>query len=353
MSQASAIALGLDFGTESVRALFVDLEGNEKASAVVAYPHGQITEFLPGTDNRLPADFALQHPLDWVESAAQAVRMAVASGPIDSGHVISIGVDFTSCTMLPALERRNAALRREPLGSRKIRVAQALEASRGEVADRPHERRRPASAASRGSTATAGRSAWNGSSRRFWKRSKTPPTSTTRRKCGWRRAIGSCGSSWAATRRSWPAQPARRDTRRSGTAATDFRRAEFFGALNPKLADVVKTKMPGRMLAPGQSAGRLSAAMAGRFGLPAGIPVSAATIDAHAGVPGAGAAQPGTLVMVMGTSSCHMLNATVERAVPGVAGVVEEGILPGYFGYETGQAAVGDAFDWFRRYDGT
>ena len=104
MSQASAIALGLDFGTESVRALFVDLEGNEKASAVVAYPHGQITEFLPGTDNRLPADFALQHPLDWVESAAQAVRMAVASGPIDAGHVISIGVDFTSCTMLPALK---------------------------------------------------------------------------------------------------------------------------------------------------------------------------------------------------------------------------------------------------------
>lgn len=89
--------------------------------------------------------------------------------------------------------------------------------------------------------------------------------------------------------------------------------------------------------------------MAERLGLPAGIPVSAATIDAHAGVPGAGAAEPGTLVMVMGTSSCHMLNATVERAVPGVAGVVEDGILPGFFGYETGQAAVGDAFDWFRR----
>jgi len=74
-----------------------------------------------------------------------------------------------------------------------------------------------------------------------------------------------------------------------------------------------------------------------------------ATIDAHAGVPGAGAADPGTLVMVMGTSSCHMLNAYEERAVPGVAGVVEGGILPGMFGYETGQAAVGDAFDWLRR----
>jgi L-ribulokinase len=77
--------------------------------------------------------------------------------------------------------------------------------------------------------------------------------------------------------------------------------------------------------------------------------VSAATIDAHAGVPGAGAAEAGTFVMVLGTSSCHMLNANEERIVPGVAGVVDGGILPGFFGYETGQAAVGDAFDWLRR----
>ena len=103
MSQASAIALGLDFGTESVRALFVDLEGNEKASAVVAYPHGQIIDSLPGTNERLPADFALQHPLDWIESAAQAVRTGLTNGSLDPTSVMSIGVDFTSCTMLPAL----------------------------------------------------------------------------------------------------------------------------------------------------------------------------------------------------------------------------------------------------------
>ncbi|MGI9324306.1 MAG: FGGY-family carbohydrate kinase, partial [Pseudomonadales bacterium] len=84
------------------------------------------------------------------------------------------------------------------------------------------------------------------------------------------------------------------------------------------------------------------------LGLSAGTPVSAAIIDAHAGVPGVGAATDGLLVMVMGTSSCHMLNAVEDRFVPGVAGVVKNGILPGYFGYETGQAAVGDAFDWLR-----
>jgi L-ribulokinase len=112
---------------------------------------------------------------------------------------------------------------------------------------------------------------------------------------------------------------------------------------------VVAEKMPGRLEAPGVRAGELSPAMAELLGLRAGTPVSAAIIDAHAGVPGAGAAEPGTLVMVLGTSSCHMLNAVDERFVSGVAGIVRDGILPGYFGYETGQAAVGDAFDWLRR----
>ena len=123
----------------------------------------------------------------------------------------------------------------------------------------------------------------------------------------------------------------------------------FFAALHPDLADVVAQKMPGRLVAPGQRAGTLCLAAAKKMGLPEGIPVSAAIIDAHAGVPGAGVAEPDTMVLVMGTSSCHMLNASQEVLVPGVAGVVADGILPGYFGYETGQAAVGDAFDWVRR----
>ena len=82
------------------------------------------------------------------------------------------------------------------------------------------------------------------------------------------------------------------------------------------------------------------------MGLKEGTPVSAAIIDAHAGVPGAGVAETSTLVMVMGTSSCHMMLSDAERFASGVAGVVEDGILPGFFGYETGQASVGDAFAW-------
>ena len=122
----------------------------------------------------------------------------------------------------------------------------------------------------------------------------------------------------------------------------------FLTAVHPDLGDAAK-KMSGRHVAPGDPAGTICAVAAKKLGLIPGTPVSAAIIDAHAGVPGTGAAEEGTLVMVMGTSSCHMLNSRRRVDIPGVAGVVKDGILPGFYGYETGQAAVGDAFDWCRQ----
>ena len=129
-------------------------------------------------------------------------------------------------------------------------------------------------------------------------------------------------------------------------AHTGYPSREYFRAVHPRMANVVTEKMPGTLLSPGQQAGTLAPAMADLLGLRPGIPVSAAIIDAHAGVPGAGVASPSTIVLVMGTSSCHMMNSRIEKLVPGIAGVVEGGILPNFFGYETGQASVGDSFAW-------
>src|ERR1700761_655812 len=97
------LSLGLDFGTESVRALLVDLRGRERASAVVKYRHGQIIDSLPGSREKLPPHYALQHPQDWIDSAAKATRSAMRAAGAKPEEVIGIGVDFTSCTMLPAL----------------------------------------------------------------------------------------------------------------------------------------------------------------------------------------------------------------------------------------------------------
>ncbi|MEA2711085.1 MAG: L-ribulokinase, partial [Phycisphaerales bacterium] len=121
---------------------------------------------------------------------------------------------------------------------------------------------------------------------------------------------------------------------------------EYFRAIDPRLENVVAEKVRGDLRSPGRKSGGLSAPSANLLGLRESIPISAAIIDAHAGVPGAGVASPSTMVMVLGTSSCHMLNSRIEQFAPGIAGVVEDGILPGYFGYETGQASVGDAFAW-------
>jgi L-ribulokinase len=129
-------------------------------------------------------------------------------------------------------------------------------------------------------------------------------------------------------------------------AKDGFPSRDYFNAVHPKLANVVADKMHGDLRSPGRQSGVLSEHSAALLNLRVGVPISTAIIDAHSGVPGAGVASPSTMVMVLGTSSCHMLNSRIEQLAPGIAGVVEDGILPGYFGYEMGQASVGDAFAW-------
>jgi len=348
MTNNRKLALGLDFGTESVRALLVDLDGNERGSAVARYKHGQITESLPGTGEKLPPDFALQHPQDWIESSGKAVRTALQQAG-ETGHgVLGIGVDFTSCTMLPALRNGTPlcqvdALAREKFSWPKLWKHHGAHSQTEKINRLARERKEP------------WLDRYGGIIGLEWFFPKVLETLDAAPRVYDAAEVWLEAGDWYV----WQlvgdeADQLPRSTCQAGYKAMWHKTAgypsrEFFAALHPQLADVVSRKMPGRLLAPGEAAGRLCARAAEFLGLPEGIPVSAATIDAHAGVPGAGAAEPGTFVMVLGTSSCHMLNATEERSVPGVAGVVEGGILPGFFGYETGQAAVGDAFDWLRR----
>lgn len=346
------IALGLDFGTESVRALLVTLNGDEVASAAVKYRHGQITQTLPTTGEPLPPDFALQAPGDWLDASAKAVRDALKKAKLTAGeaNVVGIGVDFTSCTMLPALRDGT------PLCE--------LERFRGEKYAWPklwkhHGAKKQTDTINR--VARERNEAWLG---RYggiigleWFFPKMLETLENAPKVYAAAEVWLEAGDWYVWQLIGTDNPVPRSTCQAGYKAmwnstTGYPSREFLAAVNPKFAGVVDEKMPGKLLSPGDAAGELSAAMAKRMGLRPGIPVSAAIIDAHAGVPGAGVAEAGTLVMVMGTSSCHMINATEEHLIPGVAGVVDGGILGGFFGYETGQAAVGDAFDWFRRMTG-
>lgn len=347
-SRASGVALGLDFGTESVRALLVGIDGVERGSAVVKYRHGQITERLPDQREALPGDFALQHPGDWLDSACRAVRAARRASGVGAEQIIGIGVDFTSCTMLPALADGTPLCLTDRFRGEKYAWPKLWK----HHGAKSQTQRINAVARQRGE-AWLGR--YGGTIGLEWFFPKVLETLENAPEVYQAAEVWIEAGDWFVWQLTGaPAAELPRSTCQAGykamwSKADGYPSAEFFAALDPRLSDVVARRMPGRLLSPGETAGQLCPAMAARLGLRAGTAVSAATIDAHAAVPGAGAAGPGVLVMVLGTSSCHMLNAPVERMVPGVAGVVEGGILPGLFGYETGQAAVGDAFDWLRR----
>ena len=347
-ARAKKVALGLDFGTESVRALLVDLDGKERGSAVVPFRHGQITETLPSTGARLPPDFALQHPSDWVDSAARAVRQAMRAAKLSKDALISIGVDFTACTMLPtASDGTPLCLLKQY--EKKIFAWPKLWKHHGAKSQTDKINQ----------VARQRRETWlkryGGIIGLEWMFPKILETLEGAP------AIYKAADVWieAGDWFVWQLVGSRREDLPRSTCMAGYKAMwggkggypseAYFAAVDSRLKRVVAEKMPGRLLAPGELAGELTPAMAKRFGLSGGIPVSAAIIDAHAGVPGAGAADAGTLVMVIGTSSCHMLNGVEEKHIPGVAAVAKGGILPGYYGYETGQAAVGDAFDWLRR----
>jgi L-ribulokinase len=122
---------------------------------------------------------------------------------------------------------------------------------------------------------------------------------------------------------------------------------DYFAALHPRLRTVVADKLSTDIYPQGERAGGLTAGMAARLGLRPGTAVAVANVDAHVSVPACTVVEPARMVMAMGTSICHMVLGTDKQLVPGMCGVVEDGILPGFFGYEAGQSAVGDIFAWF------
>jgi L-ribulokinase len=351
MHKAERLALGLDFGTESVRALIVGLDGVEHASAAVKYSHGQIVDTLPTSGEKLPEDFALQHPQDWLDAATKAVRQAVKKSSAEPERIISIGVDFTSCTMLPALADGTPLcltdrFARDKYAWPKLWKHHAAQPQTDRMNELARQRNEP----------WLGR--YGGAIGLEWFFPKILETFDHSRRAYDAAEVWLEAGDWFVWQLvGGEASQLPRSTCQAGykaqwNADEGYPSQDYFSALDPRLGKTLYDKLPGRLLSPGEAAGELTADMARKFGLQAGIPVSAAIIDAHSGVPGAGVAEPDTLVMVLGTSSCHMLNSEVERLVPGIAGVVKGGILPGYYGYETGQASVGDAFDWIRRIAG-
>jgi L-ribulokinase len=339
-------AIGLDFGTESVRALLVRLtDGATLATSVEPYGDGVIDERLPGTNQRLPPDWALQNPADWLTGLERTIRAVIASSGVSPAAVAGIGIDFTACTVLPTdgdgtplceMDR----LRPHPHAWAKLWKHHGAE---------PEARRITELAAHRNERWLA---RYGGRVSSEWLLPKALEIAEHAPEVYAAARTIVEGGDWVAwqltgvlARNACAAGYKGNWHKRDG-----FPSSEYLAALKPGFERLYEDKIAGPVVAPGTAIGRLTPAWAQRLGLSTTTTVAAAIIDAHAAVPGSGVARPGTLVMMMGTSTCHLFMAQSEQPVEGMAGVVEDGIVPGFYAYESGQAAVGDVFAWLTQH---
>jgi L-ribulokinase len=336
------VVLGVDFGTLSGRVLVVRVaDGRELGTASHDYAHGVIDEVLPATGEALPPDWALQDPQDYRDVLRHAVPVALAAGDVRPEDVIGIGVDFTACTVMPTLRDGTplcelSGLDREPHAYPKLWKHHAAQRQADRITTLAHER----------GESWIGR--YGGRISSEWEFAKAL------------QMLEEAPAVYARTERwieaadwiTW--QLTGVETRNACTAGYkgiyqdgEWPSRDYLAALNPAFADVVREKIEHPIVPLGARAGGLSAAGAALTGLPPNIAVSVANVDAHATAPAARAIDPGQMVAIMGTSTCHVMNGDRVVDIPGVCGVVEGGITPGLWGYEAGQSGVGDIFAWF------
>ena len=337
------VVLGIDFGTESGRALLVDArEGRELGSAVSAYSHAVLDRALPD-GAELPPDFALQDPDDYLRVLDAVPGLLRATG-VRPEQVIGVGTDFTACTVLPTLANgtplcRQHEFRSNPHAWVKLWKHHAAQPQADRINQLGRERNEEFI------------TRYGGRYSAEWLFSKLLET----QECAPAAYRAAARYIEAADWIVW--QLCGQERRNACTAgykamwfpeSGGFPEREFFAALNPEFAAATE-KLSAQHYALGDRAGGLTPAMAKRMGLLADTPVAVGNVDAHGAVPACTVVEPGRMVMIMGTSICHMLMGEEKRQVEGMCGVVRDGIIPGCWGYEAGQSAVGDIFAWFFR----
>jgi L-ribulokinase len=335
--------IGVDYGTLSGRALVVRADdGDELASAVHEYTHGVIDETLPGSGQPLGADWALQDPEDYLDVLRHAVPAAISAAGIDAGDVVGIATDFTACTVLPTLADgtplcRVAGLEDHPHAYVKLWKHHAAQPQADRITALAHER-------GEGWIARYG-----GRISSEWTFAKGLEMFEEDPEVYGRTERFIEAADWIV----W--QLCGTETRNACTAGYkellqngEYPSSEYLSELGgPGFAAFAQDKLAHPISQLGDRAGGLTAQAAGWTGLSQGIAVAVGNVDAHVTPPAARATAPGTMVAVMGTSTCHVMNSEVLGEAPGMCGVVRDGITTGYWGYEAGQSAVGDIFAWY------
>jgi len=343
-------ALGIDYGTNSVRALVVDVRGGrDLGTAVVNYPSGKEGILLDPRDHNL----ARQYPGDYLAGLQESVQAALAQAAADPAfspeQVIGIGVDSTGSSPLP-VDAENVPLALDPQWRDNLAAQCWLwkdhtshkEAAR--ITELAAELR-PKYIAKCGDTYS---SEWFWS--KIWRCLTVEPE------------VFDAAHSWVELADFVPSVLAgitdpgaiKRGICCAGHKAlysdqwNGLPDKEFLAALDPKLA-ALRDRLYDRAYDATTAAGALCPEWAAKLGLPAGIPIAIGEMDVHYGAIGSGI-EEGVLVKVIGTSTCDcavVANTAHVRDIPGICGIVPGAILPEYYGIEAGQSAVGDIFKWW------
>ena len=338
----SKYVLGIDYGTLSGRAVLVNASnGEEICSEVLDYPNAVMDEVLP-SGKKLSADYALQHPQDYLDVLSFTVNSVINQTGISADDIIGVGIDFTACTMLPVKKDGTPLCfidkyKDEPLAYIKLwkhHSAQSYATKLNETAE---------------TTNQAWLQRYGGKISSEWMFPKIHETLDAAPEIYNEADFFLEAADWVI----W--QLTGVQTKNSCTAGykamwhkkDGYPNKEFFKALDSRLENVVEDKLNCDVSPIGSKAGEINEFASKLTGLKAGTAVAVANVDAHVCVPAVKIDGVGKMLAIMGTSTCHMLLGDKEKNVPGICGVVEDGILPGFFGYEAGQSCVGDHFAWF------
>jgi len=335
--------IGLDFGTLSGRAVIVDVSnGEEIASSVMDYPHGVMDKVLAHNSMPLPTDTALQDPQDYLLVLEHILNDSISKANIDINDIIGVGIDFTTCTMLPVSHDGTPLCAYE------------------KFADCPH------------------------AYAKLWKHHTAQPYADIINKTIMDRGEewiahfgGKISSEWLFPKiyetldrapqiyenaayfieaGDWLAWQLTGIQKRSYIFASykaqydiknGYPSEEFFGAVDKRLKNVVRDKLNAPIIKANEAVGNISTAAAKKYNLTTNVAVACPFPDAHVATPALGVCRAGEMFGIFGTSACFMLLSDKNIYVPGICGYIEDGLFPGYLGYEAGLCCTGDLYSWF------
>lgn len=333
--------IGLDYGTLSCRGIIAAVaDGEQIASAQFVYPHGIMDTSLPcGT--ALPPGWALQHPQDYLDALRCILPELLRSSSIAPEQIIGVGVDFTSCTMLPVKQDGTPLCflpeyEKEPHAYAKLWKHHAAQNQADRITALASQRNEPFLRRCGDKV-----SAQNAFPKLLQLLEEAPDLYDAMdlwvEAADWivwrltgRLSRGACCLQYKAfydLREGFPKQ-------------------DFFTALSPVFTGVLETKMAGPVSPVAGKAGEISAHAAQLFGLMQGTAVSTPMVDGHACFPASGITGPGKMLGILGTSAAYLMLSKSSMPIPGLCGTVDSGLVPGCFGLEAGLNCLGDHFYW-------